>query len=854
MQPLLENPKSLVDEKEIQSTINKAVDTTEHFVFDAGAGSGKTYALIETLKYIIKQHGKKLSKNNKNILCITYTNAAADNVKSSFGNSDIVKVSTIHERVWELIFLHQDALLIEHEIKIKLTLAGLNESFKGGPEDVWLNSGDKVKFDEYFLREDVKTIFYNSDDISTDFESVLGEFGYILYRNLEKFKKAIKYLYGTSRLYRCLEDMELGKKKKVKYNANFNSDRLHYMTISHDTLLEYGLALCKKYPMLRRIIIDSYPYILIDEYQDTNIHVVQLMYELAKDSGQPKRLLIGYFGDQMQSIYSDGVSNRLNEYHPGLLRIEKKYNRRSRNEIIDVSNSLRNDGLKQKSVFSNNVGGSFSFHQLVSLRPDDSSKLVNEFIKCELSPLNEDEVHCLVLKNEMLAELSGFKELFVNFKVFFFFEEQSQKLISKDLNKLDGTIRIIFGLIYFRELISKRQKTLEDILPKLKIPISMFDAKNYITELNVLVSDEVKTFKDFLIAMFHLYKDGSSIFKNKINEFFPLNEFEYSFDGFCRFLNAELSRGGSIKEEDRVERIKKIVSLDLAVYIKWYEFVSDSSCELVKFHTYHSTKGLEYKNVVIIMENSFSRNKEYFPEFFKVPNNIEFQERRNLLYVACSRAVCNLRILYLDSILSFKDEIESFFGEAKDFSVTDNNQNNQSSGTTSDLFPKCTTQDLVPKRFCELEHLKSMWSSKIRRKQKLIVPVSRFNDESEFLSGEDWFFNVHFAFRSALDINYIERKKDKKSYMVWIQGPILKFKEGDMLHSSDGTTILQVKNANPMGWDSSLGSMYEGTVLFEVYENINNKIRKLKSYTCTQMVFLEILITGEFDESKISIH
>jgi DNA helicase-2/ATP-dependent DNA helicase PcrA len=669
MQPLIEVVERLAEEKEVQRTINNAIDENKHFVFDAGAGSGKTYALIESLKYIIKQHGEKLSIKNQNILCITYTNAAADNIKSNFGYSDIVKVSTIHERVWELIFLHQDALLIEHEIKINTTLANLNESFKDSPDDDWLNSGNKVNFVKHLLQEDVKSLFYNSENIPNDFNSLLEEFGYTLNRNLGKFKKAVKFLYSTDKLHRCLEDMKSGKNKKVKYNANFNSDRLHYMTISHDTLLEYGLALCEKYPTLRRIIIDSYPYILIDEYQDTNINVVRFMSELAKCKEDYNGILIGYFGDQMQSIYSDGVSNRLNEYHTGLFRVEKKYNRRSRNEIIDIANALRNDGLIQESIFDNNIGGSFSFHQLVSVRPDDSSKLVSQFIKCELPPSNEDEVHCLVLKNEMLAELSGFRDLFNNFKDFFFHNEQAQKLISKDLNKLDGGIRIIWGLIGFHELISKRKKTLEDILPKVKAPISMFDAKNYVAEINVLVGDEIKTFEDFLKAVFYLYKEGSSLFKNKVEEFIPLNQFKYSLNGFCQLLNNELSRGGKIKEENRTEQIKQAINLNLADYIKWYEFVNDSSCELVKFHTYHSTKGLEYKNVVIIMENSFSRNREYFPEFFKSPDDYEFQERRNLLYVACSRAVCNMRILYLDSIVSFRDDIKPFFGEAKDFTI-----------------------------------------------------------------------------------------------------------------------------------------------------------------------------------------
>ena len=107
----------------------------------------------------------------------------------------------------------------------------------------------------------------------------------------------------------------------------------------------------------------------------------------------------------------------------------------------------------------------------------------------------------------------------------------------------------------------------------------------------------------------------------------------------------------------------------MSEYTNWYEFITDSSKELIRYNTYHSTKGLEYNNVVIIMENSFKRDNSYFPDFFKDPQNTEYQERRNLLYVACSRAINNMRILYIDPIDSFQKEISLFFGEAKEFSL-----------------------------------------------------------------------------------------------------------------------------------------------------------------------------------------
>ena len=271
----------------------------------------------------------------------------------------------------------------------------------------------------------------------------------------------------------------------------------------------------------------------------------------------------------------------------------------------------------------------------------------------------------------MLAELSGFKELFISFKDFFFFKEQAQKLISRDLNKLDGAIRIIFGLMDFRELIAKRNKTLEDILPKEKIAISMFDAEKYIAELDMLVNEKIDTFEAYLTELFLLYKNGSALFKNKLKELIPPSEFGYTLEGFYKLLNNDLPISKLIPEKKRLDKIKQVININLPDYIKWYEFVSETSNELTKFHTYHSTKGLEYNNVIIIMENSFAGSKSYFPDFFKDPNRPEFKERRNLLYVTCSRAVFHMRILYLDSIDSFKDDISSFFGKAQTFSITD---------------------------------------------------------------------------------------------------------------------------------------------------------------------------------------
>ena len=72
------------------------------------------------------------------------------------------------------------------------------------------------------------------------------------------------------------------------------------------------------------------------------------------------------------------------------------------------------------------------------------------------------------------------------------------------------------------------------------------------------------------------------------------------------------------------------------------------------------------------MENAFGINKNYFNSYFKeLEKNSEvaeeyiekFEQTRNLLYVACSRAIKNLRILYLDDISEFKGGVEKIFSK-----------------------------------------------------------------------------------------------------------------------------------------------------------------------------------------------
>lgn len=144
-----------------------------------------------------------------------------------------------------------------------------------------------------------------------------------------------------------------------------------------------------------------------------------------------------------------------------------------------------------------------------------------------------------------------------------------------------------------------------------------------------------------------------------------------------------------------------------------------------------------------------------------------------------------------------------------------------------------------------IEHLEEIWSGRTNRSTQLIVPHVSYSQNKGSLNNDHWAYNVTYAFREALDIKYEKRTKNKTPYMVWTQGPILNFKEGDFIHSRMGFPSVQVKFANIMGWDPEKGEMYLGSVTFDEYETQSGKFIKVAQRNLNQIEFLTLLIDGK---------
>lgn len=86
------------------------LEAHESFVVEAGAGSGKTGTLIAALTYLLGAKAKELLQSGQQIVCITYTNVAVNEIMSRINRDPLVRVSTIHDFLWSVIGKFQNEL------------------------------------------------------------------------------------------------------------------------------------------------------------------------------------------------------------------------------------------------------------------------------------------------------------------------------------------------------------------------------------------------------------------------------------------------------------------------------------------------------------------------------------------------------------------------------------------------------------------------------------------------------------------------------------------------------------------------------------------------------------------------
>lgn len=286
-------------DREIQTCI--AAKPPQPFVVRAGAGSGKTTSLIKALDWVVSEHGASMRAKKQKVACITYTDLAANEILADVNVNPLVHVSTIHSFYWAIAKTFQADIKIWLKNDICRRISELEEEFK--------NYGSRVRQ-------------LTRDRNQADQERYA--------RNLE-----------------ALDDVKT-------FNYGLGSDYAKGI-LGHEDILQLADFLLQNRPLFRRVVALNYPFVFIDESQDTFPGVVKSFKEV--EAQMRGKFCLGFFGDPMQSIFMRGAGDIPLEDH--WRAITKSENFRCAKQILDVANAVRaqGDGMKQVRGLHERVDG-----------------------------------------------------------------------------------------------------------------------------------------------------------------------------------------------------------------------------------------------------------------------------------------------------------------------------------------------------------------------------------------------------------------------------------------------------------------------------------------------------------------
>lgn len=608
------------------------IDSGKSFVLEAGAGSGKTYTLIQTLNYLIENKGEDLKYNHQKIICITYTNVAKNEIIERLENHPLVLVLTIHEFLWDCIK--------SYEKQLKIELCKLNE-----------------------IRYKV--------DVDLRIES----------RYIENL---VERLDGID---------------SVVYNdtafRDFETGQLH-----HDDVIVLSKMMFQTYPLLTNILSQKFPYLLIDEYQDTAPETINALVDSLLENNKGK-ITLGLYGDSHQKIYNSGVGD-LTKYYINsdtqkLHLVKKEENYRSSKAVVNLLNNFRTN-IEQQAQTELQGSVKFvyceyrpiktrinrnnrevedenrtSYNREIDLQKNvNFDKVVNILSTRENWVFNQSDNKkndkILVLVNSAVAKRNGFSNLYR------IYSRRYTRRVGDELNKRKNAL-IQYFVGYTDKKISQERETgiehlmkfwkdsnYNEVLRFLKRNSSLFDESHLEHSHKKIITDIL----DNLITL----RDTKSV--KEVMEFVESRKLIRKSETVKKFIDQINSDFSTLDEGPEKIRLTKnktlydsLIELPYKEIINFFEFTQNHTV----FSTKHGTKGEEYRNVLTVIDDKDWVNEAEgynFEGFFDDTDlNVERKMRtRNLFYVECSRAKENLVVLSLSPMRELAlNNVKRWFGD-----------------------------------------------------------------------------------------------------------------------------------------------------------------------------------------------
>lgn len=574
--------------------VHDCITKGQSFALIAGAGSGKTASLIDALALIRQYVGAELRLNGQRIACITYTDRATDVIRSRLGNDELYVVSTLHGFLWkEIGSFHEDIRESLLNTRVPARIEAARAKDKGGDTKAERQARERAA------------------QLEADFNALAT---------------VTEFVYGAD-----------------SAESTYAEGKL-----SHDDVVEVASDLLARSEAFRRIIGMRFPYIMVDEAQDTFKGIVHGLNLTCPGRGLP---LVGYFGDPWQQIYDD----RAADFSPpaGGRLITKTENFRSSRSVIDLLNAFRSDVEQYPAGSNKDRQGSVEFCLIQAEKPelprgkysDEQSERAHarmERVLRERGWQDHTDVMRLFLARQMIARRLGFPDLNKLFTGVY-----ASKRAQGDYEKgkhflLEPFINVLCPLVAAHR---EHQDTLVIELLRKNSPSFAIDGPNS----DKTLSEVVMYAQELLSELDGIWSTG------KIHDILRFCEDRMLLRISTR-LHDHLHRDArhEVYAEDLHQREKgdwlcdAFFAMQTSQLPAYCKFVSENSA----YSTQHGVKGEEYPNVLVVYDDTEAAWTEYsFTKLLtpktagKEPTEGQADRGRKLAYVCFSRALDHLKVI-----------------------------------------------------------------------------------------------------------------------------------------------------------------------------------------------------------------
>ncbi|EMV7335152.1 TPA: ATP-dependent helicase [Pseudomonas aeruginosa] len=588
------------------------------FIMKAGAGSGKTTSLIKGLSSVIRLHGDRLRKARQRVACITYTEIAAGEIWRDVGSDPLVHVSTIHSFMWLLAKPFQNDIRVWVSGRITEKIEALEQ-----------------KRATYGPRVQQRTKDKDARDLDR------------LHRQSGRISAVKSFRYGTG------SDYTKG-------------------VLGHDDILKLVPYLIAERPLFRTLLARQFPFVFVDESQDTTADVIEALKTVEREPGVT--LCLGFFGDPMQRIYATGSG--LVDPEPTWIDIPKPENFRCSTKVLDLANAIRRDGddlvqvpgqrLGPEGVIPTPEGSAHLFILPADDTRDANLTRVRDWMaartgddRWRYGEDDQERVKLLVIVHQMAAKRLGFGDLYtaLNSKAPSAFKDGFldgsawpispcvKLLIPIAIAHTNGQQLEVMRLIReYSPLLEKDALAGTDVAGRLKM----------LGQLIASIADGISGDSDATIGdlLKQVHEAGLLIFDPRLVSYLDPNA----------VAQVQPEEGDDNDDDQEVDDSEKeMASMDAFLscparqLLPYQTYISERS----PFWTQQGIKGAEFDRVLVVLDDAESTHYQFsYEKYLGLAPPSEADQRRidageettkdrtrRLFYVSCTRALKDLAVV-----------------------------------------------------------------------------------------------------------------------------------------------------------------------------------------------------------------